>query len=119
LKTAPGAKGGCPALPRSLPRLHASYLFQDSKMNPQNNCVVPENLPIYQALLDKARAEFAEGIPAVGMRFRVVAAFITKWDGNIFNEWELYEATPNHYSITPQIREWLCSFLDTYNIPQI
>jgi hypothetical protein len=85
----------------------------------QNNCLVPENFPIYLALLDKSRAEFAEGTPTVGMSFRVVAAFITKWDSNIFTDWEEYRATPNLPYLPSEIREWLINFLKTYNIPQL
>jgi hypothetical protein len=77
-----------------------------------STCVISQNQPIYQALLDKA-ATYPADKPYQAMAYRTAAESVLSYDKNLYEAYRGQLPCPSIYGIGNKIEEFICEFVET------
>uniref|UniRef100_A0A6C0DWV6 Uncharacterized protein n=1 Tax=viral metagenome TaxID=1070528 RepID=A0A6C0DWV6_9ZZZZ len=77
-----------------------------------STCVISQNQPIYQALLDKA-ASYPADKPYQAKAYRTAAESVLSYDKNLYEAYTGQLPCPSIYGIGNKIEEFICEFVKT------
>jgi len=75
-----------------------------------STCVISQNQPIYQALLDKA-ATYPADKPYQAKAYRTAAESVLRYDKNLYEAYTGQLPCPSIYGIGDKIEEFICEFV--------